>query len=100
MKRMTILGLLIAGALLSSGCRMDTDSPAVNRYVDSLYQKVAADQIDQYNMVERNHGTDIEICVHAGLVAAAFLQAKDEKNYSKWQDIKRRDCTAAGLPSY
>jgi len=32
------------------------------------------------------------------LVAAAFLQAKDESNYRSWKNIQKQQCAAAGLP--
>jgi len=40
-----------------------------------------------------------DVCVHAGLVAAAYLQAKDEENYREWKATEKTDCVAAGLPS-
>lgn len=62
-----------------------------------IEKKVANDSIDQYNMVKRN-GSLIDACVHAGIVAAAFLQAKDESSYQKWKDIEESDCRLAGVP--
>jgi len=34
----------------------------------------------------------------AGLVSAAYLQAKDEANYNKWKEIEKEDARAAGMP--
>lgn len=59
--------------------------------------QVAKDSITQYEMTERS-GSSIDKCVHAGLVAAAFLQAKDETNYRKWKSLESSDCEAAGIP--
>lgn len=62
-----------------------------------IENKVADDAVDQYNIAKRQ-GDKIQICVQAGLVAAAYLQAKDETNYNKWQAIKKSDCNTAGIP--
>lgn len=63
-----------------------------------IYQKVADDSIAQYGMVKRN-GTKIEVCVHAGMVAAAFLQAKNEEQYIVWKKTQKADCAKAGMPA-
>jgi len=36
--------------------------------------------------------------VHAGLVAASYLQAKDEANYGIWKQTESKDCSRAGIP--
>ncbi len=59
---------------------------------------VARDVIDQYKIAKRSGGP-MDACVHAGLVKAVFLQAKDEDKYKEWQAVERADCSAAGLPS-
>jgi hypothetical protein len=63
-----------------------------------INQKVANDSIDQYN-IAKQQGNKIQICLSAGLVAAAFLQAKDDENYRIWMNTETSDCTAAGMPS-
>ena len=60
--------------------------------------KVATDAVDEYNIAKR-HGDSMDVCVHAGLVVAAYLQAKDESAYSHWKNIENADCAAAGMPS-
>jgi len=62
-----------------------------------LENKVASDAVQEYEIAKRN-GTAMDACVHAGLVAAAYLQAKDESNYQQWKATERADCAAAGLP--
>ncbi len=59
--------------------------------------RVAADAVEQYEIAKR-HGSPPDIYVHAGLVAAAYLQAKDEANYQKWRQIQDDDGRRAGLP--
>ena len=63
----------------------------------NIQDKVAADAVDQYHIAEKG-GDAIQICVQAGLVAAAYLQAKDEPHYLQWQQVKKADCTKAGMP--
>jgi len=62
-----------------------------------LESNVADDAIEQYEIAKRS-GTPMDACVHAGIVRAAYLQAKDEDNYQKWQSVERRDCQNAGMP--
>lgn len=62
-----------------------------------IQNKVAQDAVAQYQITKRN-GDAIHVCVQAGLVAAAYLQAKDEANYAKWQATEKQDCAAAGMP--
>ncbi len=59
--------------------------------------KVATDAVDQYNIAARN-GSAMDRCVQAGIVAAAYLQAKDEAKYSQWKETEKADCEAAGVP--
>jgi hypothetical protein len=64
--------------------------------MQSIHNKVAQDAIDQYQIVKRNANL-VNTCVHAGFVAAAYLQAKDEPNYQKWRSIEVSDCELAGV---
>lgn len=68
-----------------------------NKNLYNIYQKVASDSVEQYDIAKRN-GSKMDTCVRAGLVAAAYLQAKDELNYRQWKKIESDDCSAAGLP--
>lgn len=64
-----------------------------------IENKVADDAVDQYNIVKRQ-GDKMQICVQAGVVSFAYLQAKDENNYRRWKSIEKTDCRAAGLPEF
>jgi hypothetical protein len=66
-------------------------------FMAEIHDQVVKDSMVQYNMVKRQGGP-IDRCVHAGLVAAAYLQAKDESNYATWKTVERTDCEAAGMP--
>lgn len=57
---------------------------------------VAADAVTQYQ-IAKNQGDKNMICVQSQMVAAAFLQAKDEPSYKLWKDTSESDCKAAGL---
>jgi len=72
-------------------------APAPRDFMAGIHQKVAKDAIDQYELTKK-HGTLIERCVHAQMVGAAFLQAKDEENYVAWKAVEKADCAKAGMP--
>lgn len=59
--------------------------------------QVADDQVKQYEIAKRQ-GDRMQICVQAGLVSAAFLQAKNETEYQRWKAVEAADCRAAGVP--
>jgi hypothetical protein len=63
----------------------------------SIEQQVATDSEAQYNITKQS-GTAIDRCVHAGMTAAAYLQANDQSSYANWKEVERRDCDAAGMP--
>ena len=62
-----------------------------------IYRQVVADSINQYK-ITLDSGNSIDICVHAGMVAASYLQAQDSINYAKWKQRERVDCDGAGVP--
>lgn len=90
----------------SQGAPLETehekpDSGIVGRMADAgmkdIHSKVVADSIEQYEITKES-GSKMESCVHAGMVAAAALQAKDREQYKKWKGIESKDCEAAGMP--
>jgi hypothetical protein len=58
-----------------------------------MQEQVADDQVRQWLAVSKdpNH-TQIEVCVHAGLVAQAYLQAGDDDQYHKWEKKAKDEC--------
>jgi hypothetical protein len=64
--------------------------------LQDIYNQVVNDSVAQYQIVKRN-GTAIDLCVHAGLVSAAYLQAKNEAAYQQWKSIEVQDCRQAGV---
>jgi len=65
--------------------------------MSNIEQQVAADAVKQYN-IAKSSGKAMDACVQAGLVSAAYLQAKDQGNYQSWKAIEDSDCRAAGVP--
>lgn len=65
--------------------------------MDEITAKVASDAVAQYEMVKKT-GTPIERCTQAGLVTAAFLQAKERARYEQWHKVQHDDCAVAGVP--
>lgn len=64
--------------------------------LENIEKQVATDSVDQYNIAKKQ-GDPMMVCVQAGFVSAAYLQAKDDANYNKWKDIEKADCSKAGL---
>jgi len=62
-----------------------------------IEKEVAADAVREYNIAKAK-GDPMDACVHAGMVAAAYLQANDSSNYELWKATERADCAKAGLP--
>jgi hypothetical protein len=77
------LGILVVGGLawyyFGGGLEKQADQDLYR-----IETKVAQDSVQEYEIANR-HGSKIDICVHAGLVAAAYLQAKDESNLSEME---------------
>jgi len=66
--------------------------------MQQIEQQVAADAVKQYEIAKRS-GNAMDAYVQAGLVAAAYLQAKDETNYKKWKEIEKQEAARAGMPA-
>ncbi|WP_426687518.1 hypothetical protein [Rhodanobacter ginsengiterrae] len=62
-----------------------------------IEDQVAVDAVNQYNIAKRQ-GDAMQICVQAGFVSAAYLQAKDEANYQSAKRTEAQDCEKAGVP--
>jgi hypothetical protein len=89
------LCVLVGGAWFFFGGGLEQQA---SHDMSNIEKKVATDAVEEYRIAERS-GTQIDRCVHAGLVAAAYIQAKDEENYRVWKRTERTDCDAAGVPA-
>ena len=81
----------LALAITLTGC-----DQAVEAQMDSTYDKVSSDMVAQYDIAKKQ-GDAMQTCVQAGMVSAAYLQAKDEAKYNEWKEIEKTDCKAAGI---
>ncbi|TSE08549.1 MULTISPECIES: hypothetical protein [Aquimarina] len=61
----------------------------IHQQINETKNQVVQDAIEQYNIIKRN-GSDLEISMHAGFVADAFLKVGDKENYSKWKKIENQ----------
>jgi hypothetical protein len=88
----------VAGLVVFAIIWFVIDTFLVPAQMSQIENDVAADQVKQYNMVKQS-GTRMGLCVQAGAVSAAYLQAKDTPNYDKWESTRRADCVHVGLPA-
>lgn len=98
-----VLGLFVVSAMSGKDepktqvKELDVPKTAEQYMKDNAY-KVAADYIEKYE-IALIQGDEIQICVQAGLVSAAFLNAKDQEQYNKWKSIEANRCEEAGISS-
>lgn len=71
---------------------------AVQGRMDAAMQKVANDAVAQYELVKQNDGGVMQLCVQAGMVKAAMIQAQDAAGIRRWSATERADCARAGVP--
>lgn len=57
----------------------------------AVTSEVVRDSIKEYNTA-RETGDMASVCVHAGLVKEACIQAHDEKCAKEWAEIEKADC--------
>lgn len=96
---MQVVGALIAAAVAVAYMAGGGIQGEAQRNLSQIEDQVAVDAVKQYQIAERQ-GDRMQICVQAGLVAAAYLQAKNEASYNQWKKIQAADCKRAGLPTY
>jgi hypothetical protein len=70
----------------------------VQHETDHLYNHVAEDQQKAFE-IAKNSGNMTDAYVQAGIVAAAYLQAKDDVNYNKWKEIEKGIGKKLGMPN-
>jgi hypothetical protein len=90
-----LLGLVVlaVGGWYYLGGGLEQDA----RYqMKSIEDQVAADAVTKYGIAKRN-GSPMDICVQAGFVTAAYLEAKDEPHYAEWKATEKTDCAQAGI---
>lgn len=90
-----IIGIIVALGLAWFFFGGGLEKQAAKNMAD-IHSQVASDAVQQYEIAKRQ-GDRIQICVQAGLVSAAYLQAKDEPNYQRWKQTESEDCKLAGI---
>lgn len=58
---------------------------------EAVDNEVVRDSIKGYNTA-RASGDAASVCVHAGLVKEACIQAHDDKCAKEWAETEKRDC--------
>lgn len=92
-----LLGLVIVGVAVWFYFGGGLEQQA-QKEMGRIEQQVAEDAVKQYDIAKRS-GSAMDAYVHASLVAAAYLQAKDEPNYQKWKKIEAEEARRAGAPT-
>jgi hypothetical protein len=94
-KLKTIVGILLFIAVLWYFFGGGIEKHAVST-MQKIENQVALDAEKQYEIAKK--GDDkMQTYVQAGLVAAAYLQAKDQENYNKWKAIEKEEAKNAGM---
>jgi hypothetical protein len=98
-----IVFIFVVGALAgpnknnpNPGSRSTTASYSANstqtsNFMDDIHSKVISDAEREYQMASSSGG-DVDRCVHAGMVAAAYLQAHNQPSYQSWKMREEMDC--------
>ena len=92
-----VVGALAGGnkndspSLRSTTASSATASSRSSNFMDDIHEKVIRDAERQYQIASSSGG-NVERCVHAGLVAAAYLQAHNQPSYQSWKMREDRDC--------
>lgn len=101
LKKTEIIGL----SLLAAGgfwyyffARLELYENAAQNAIQTAYEQAEANAVAQYSIAKRN-GDAADICAHAPLVAATYLQAQDERNYRTWKQTRQADCAGQGVPA-
>jgi len=92
-----LIGLLVIGAAIWFYFGGGLEQQA-QKDMGRIERQVAEDAVKQYDIAKRS-GSAMDAYVHAGLVCAAYLQAKDEPNYQKWKKIEAEEARRAGMPT-
>lgn len=90
------LKVIIIILIFSSCTSQEEIDKKVDQEMAKIENKVAEDAVREYE-IAKSGGDAMDIYVHAGFVAAAYIQAKDEYNYKKWKEIEKEDGKRAGI---
>jgi len=69
----------------------DPNSPETQKFMRDVHSKVAENSIKELELAIKS-GDSAEICVRAGIVAAAYNQAHEEKLYLQAKKLQKKAC--------
>lgn len=107
---MSIIGLIVLWAFISSiinkkPATSTAEKPAsppvsqqqkIDDSMQKIHDQVAQDAIAEFEIAHRGEDK-MDACVQAGMVAQAFLQAKNEEKYNHWKKVEKGVCESAGI---
>jgi hypothetical protein len=67
------------------------NSSQASSFMDDVHSKVISDAEREYQMASSSGG-NVDRCVQAGMVAAAYLQAHNQPSYQSWKMREEMDC--------
>ena len=82
---------LLIVLLLIVGCSKKTVKDEIEEEMNSIYEQVAIDELRKFRIVLKTKDR-IAICVQAGMVSAALLQAGKESEYLEWKKKEKELC--------
>ncbi|MEC7120583.1 MAG: hypothetical protein VXW65_11880 [Pseudomonadota bacterium] len=85
---------MIVGSILfvgSGGALIQAKPEVQAQSLQDIHDQVARDAANQYN-IALSQGDKVQICVQAGLVAAAYLQAERPMQYREWKLLEEERC--------
>jgi hypothetical protein len=92
-----VMGLFFAWALFAVGRMVVENGGPVGTVQAQVNRSVVDDVLAQYETAKQG-GNAMDVCIHAGIVKAAFIQAKDAAGTKNWDRTERADCGRAGVP--
>ena len=89
-----VAGFVLLGVMPKPS--IESDYFGSSDFEQEIHDKVVRDAVQQYDLTKM-HGTAVDRCVQAGLVAQAYLQAGNGSLYESWKQTESRECRQAGL---
>jgi hypothetical protein len=85
-----LLGVLVLLGLISGYHVANAIDQTVQSELTTIDDR-AADEVIQYGYAMRS-GTRLDACKQAGVVGAAYLDARNETAYKRWKQIEAENC--------
>jgi len=65
--------------------------------MNKIFRQTALEEERKFKLVYES-GSKMDMCIHAGIVAEAWLEANNAEKYKEWKETHKKACKAAGLP--